>query len=104
MSDLENDKRFKSGVDANALSKNFDAHNGDFDTPEEFIRAWLAGDKRAFANMKNMNKDILHEVLETMRPEIRDLIERAILRPDHLEELQRQLGPKAMEMDFGVRE
>ena len=56
------------------LSENFDTYNGDFDTPEEFIRAYLEYDHRALAALSMQNMEQLRDVLEIMYPEIRLLM------------------------------
>ena len=76
MSDLKKDKEFKAPIDENALSKHFDDFNGDFDTPEEFIRACLRNDPRALGLLKQKPLDSLKDMLEPMSPEIRQSMER----------------------------
>lgn len=73
-SDLEKDKNFKAPKDANPLSKHFDEHNGDFDTPEEFIRAYINNDRRALAVLELQDMTQLREAMENMSPALRKMM------------------------------
>jgi hypothetical protein len=96
MSKLEKDKSFQAPRDANALSAHFDANNGDFDTPEEFIRAYLQHDRRALAALSVQNMEQLRDVLENMYPEIREQLKEETLTPENLKkQLDYLSGPDA---------
>ncbi len=56
------------------LSDKFDKFNGDFDTAQEFIRAYLEYDYRALNALSMQNMEQLRDVLEVMYPEIRLLM------------------------------
>lgn len=98
MSDLEKDKAFQACRNTNALSSEFDTHNGDFDTPEEFIRAYLNHDRRALAALSLQNMEQLRDVLEVMRPDIREDMKRQTTTPEkmkkYLDQLADQTTPK----------
>lgn len=64
------EKVFKAHRDANELCVSFDKNNGDFDTLEEFVRAYLENDRRALDTMHLQNMEQLFDVIETMSPEI----------------------------------
>lgn len=92
MSKLEKDKAFQAGRDANALSGHFDAHNGDFDTPEEFIRAYLNHDRRALAALSLQNMEQLRDALEKMHPDIREEMKAETTTPQQMKKYLDQLA------------
>jgi len=91
---LEKDKSFQLPRTANALSGQFDAHNGDFDTPEEFIRAYLNNDRRALASLSLQNMEQLRDVLKRMHPEIRELMKEETSTPQKLKQYLDELANK----------
>ncbi|HEX2753330.1 MAG TPA: hypothetical protein VHP34_09585 [Alphaproteobacteria bacterium] len=92
MPKLEKDKVFEAPREANALSAHFDTHNGDFDTPEEFIRAYLNHDQRAVAALSLQNMEQLRDVLEKMHPEIREDMKRETTTPQEMKKYLEQLA------------
>lgn len=84
MADIEKDKAFKAPADANALSKHFDSHNGDFDTAQEFVRAYLNNDRRALEALGVQNMEKLRDVLENMYPDIREKLHEETSTVEHL--------------------
>lgn len=96
MSDLEKDKAFKACRNTNALSGEFDTHNGDFDTPEEFIRAYLNHDRRALAALSLQNMEQLRDVLEVMHPDIREDMKRQTATPETMKKYLDQLADPTM--------
>lgn len=92
MSDLEKDKSFQACRDTNALSSHFDAHNGDFDTPEEFIRAYLNHDHRAVAALSLQNMEQLRDALEIMCPDIREEMKHETTTPQQMKKYLDQLA------------
>jgi len=57
----------------NELSSHFDAHNGDFDTPEEFIRAYLHNDARAIRSLNVKYVGRLKDTLDEFYPELKEM-------------------------------
>jgi len=94
MSDLEDDKKFKTSSSTNALCAQFDEHNGDFDTPAEFIRAYLNNDARALAALSVQNMEQLRDVLEDMYPEIREALKEETTTPQNMKKYLKQLADK----------
>lgn len=92
--DIELDVSFKAPREANALSRHFDAHNGDFDTPEEFIRAYLSHDRRALATLGVQNMELLRDALEKMCPDIREAMREETTTPRRMREYLHQLMHK----------
>lgn len=61
----------KMAKNKNALSKHFDANNGDFDTPEEFLRAYFKGDESALKSLSVKHIGYLKDALDEFFPELK---------------------------------
>ena len=89
------DKEFKKLMGGkNALAKHFDAHNGDFDTPEEFVRAYLRNDERAIKCLKIQNIGKLKDALDEFYPELKDMHLDGIENPAEMKLLLDDLSQK----------
>jgi len=78
------DKHFQAPKEANALCAQFDDHNGDYDSPGEFLRAYIQGDLRAAKSLKTQHMGKLREYLCNEYPEIRDMIDENIETPQEM--------------------
>lgn len=77
-----------------SLSKLFDDNNGDFDTPGEFLRAYLKRDPRALSALSLQNREQLGDILEPMFPEIREIMKEETLTPRKLQQYLAELADK----------
>jgi len=84
---LKLDKSFKAPKDANALCANFDSVNGDFDTPEEFIRAYLLNDKRALNSLKMQDMAQLKSAIDKMYPEMKEYTADGVISDAEMKEI-----------------
>lgn len=80
--ELEKDKRFQTDSSTNALSGVFDAYNGDFDTAEEYIRAYIKNDRRALEKLDVQNMDELFAAVERLYPDIAAKMREKVITPD----------------------
>lgn len=85
--EMDDDKSFSAPTDANALCGQFDDVNGDFDTPREFIRAYLAKDPRALKMLETQDFHQLKAILDKEYPELREYLVDGVITPDEMREI-----------------
>ncbi|MFH1159267.1 MAG: hypothetical protein V1721_10390 [Pseudomonadota bacterium] len=91
----EKKKPFPSPGSRNALSGQFDANNGDFDTLEELIRAYINHDTRALEVLDLKNMEQLRDVLERLDPKIREIMIEETSTPQRLQQYLANLADKS---------